>query len=281
MKRPIRTSQVVYSTIAVVVLAFMMQKGSNFILLLPIVHAFCPNLRSCYRYTSRRMPICPLPAAAAVEKRPRARLANTVGPMEARNDDCVSNLPLATTDTSRHKFDQKAAESSSMTLRTTIDEDNDNVCSSFTRRHTITWQTQSGTVTFEAHDGELLRTACLKRGNVVSPHNGRANLINCRGLGTCGTCAVHILEGRVWPVERNSVETLRLSLPPHNNSSSSSSSLRLACQVQVKGDLTVTKRTGFWGQNTDESSIAEGSVPTKPFGEWEFLLDRKSPPPPT
>lgn len=38
--------------------------------------------------------------------------------------------------------------------------------------------------------GAKLRTALLQAG--VSPHNGRATLINCRGLGTCGTCAVEI-----------------------------------------------------------------------------------------
>lgn len=26
----------------------------------------------------------------------------------------------------------------------------------------------------------------------VSPHNDKARAINCRGLGTCGTCAVEI-----------------------------------------------------------------------------------------
>ena len=51
--------------------------------------------------------------------------------------------------------------------------------------------------------------------------------------------------------------------------------LRLACQVQVQGDITVTKRTGFWGQYNE---VAVGSMPTAPFGELEFLLDDKSPP---
>lgn len=38
--------------------------------------------------------------------------------------------------------------------------------------------------------GTRLRTALLLAGS--SPHSGRAKLINCRGLGTCGTCAVEI-----------------------------------------------------------------------------------------
>jgi ferredoxin len=43
---------------------------------------------------------------------------------------------------------------------------------------------------FSAPQGSKLRTAMLLNG--VSPHNGKAQLINCRGLGTCGTCAVEI-----------------------------------------------------------------------------------------
>lgn len=42
----------------------------------------------------------------------------------------------------------------------------------------------------QAARGATLRTAMLEAG--VTPHNGRAALINCRGLGTCGTCAVEV-----------------------------------------------------------------------------------------
>jgi len=41
-----------------------------------------------------------------------------------------------------------------------------------------------------ARHGSKLRTALLK--NNLSPHNPGAQVINCRGLGTCGTCAVAI-----------------------------------------------------------------------------------------
>ena len=139
--------------------------------------------------------------------------------------------------------------------------------------HQVTWKTAGKDITFTAAHGETVRTAALRRG-LVSPHNGRANLVNCRGLGTCGTCAVQI-DGNMEPMERSAKEELRLNLPPHGGSGSSSSSLRLACQVQVQGDMTVTKRTGFWGQYNE---VAVGSMPTAPFGELEFLLDDKSPP---
>jgi ferredoxin len=137
--------------------------------------------------------------------------------------------------------------------------------------HQVRWKTATGDIVFDALDGETVRTAALRRG-LISPHNGRANLINCRGLGTCGTCAVQI-DGAVQPAERSVKEQLRLSFPPHG-SSLTSSTLRLACQVQVRGDIQVTKRTGFWGQYDD---LAEGSMPSQPFGELEFLLDDKSP----
>lgn len=45
--------------------------------------------------------------------------------------------------------------------------------------HNINWETANGVVQFSAYDGETLRTAALRRG-IVSPHNGRAQLINCK-----------------------------------------------------------------------------------------------------
>jgi ferredoxin len=80
-----------------------------------------------------------------------------------------------------------------------------------------------------AMHGETLRTALLKTGK-VTPHNAQAQLINCRGLGTCGTCAVEI-KGAVEPKAWNTKERLRLNFPPH--SAPNSLKLRLACQVAV------------------------------------------------
>ena len=137
---------------------------------------------------------------------------------------------------------------------------------------------QTNALSFPVLHGETLRTASLRRG-IASPHNARANLINCRGLGTCGTCAVHIVEGTVDPPTQNAVETIRLQLPPHSNKGGNrSNTLRLACQVQVIEDVTVEKRSGFWGQHED---IVAPTVPEKYFGQLEYVLDTKSPPPPT
>lgn len=97
-------------------------------------------------------------------------------------------------------------------------------------------------------------------------------VVVCRGLGTCGTCAVEVV-GNVEPQEWGTQERLRLNFPPHNPSSSSH--LRLACQVnltaasflsllflwwsfvltwasnvqvRVEGDVKVIKYNKFWGQ---------------------------------
>ncbi|MEM6863217.1 MAG: 2Fe-2S iron-sulfur cluster-binding protein [Myxococcota bacterium] len=95
--------------------------------------------------------------------------------------------------------------------------------------------------TIEVEEGQGLRKALLKAG--LSPHNGQAELLNCRGFGTCGTCAIEV-EGPVEPPEPKNRERLRMSFYPHDPSSG----LRLACQCRVKGDLKLTKHGGFWGE---------------------------------
>lgn len=95
--------------------------------------------------------------------------------------------------------------------------------------------------TFECETGANLRRVLLQQG--VALYNQRANLINCRGIGTCGTCAVKI-EGSVS--EANWRDRSRRTLPPHDPDRD----LRLACQTYVLGDIRVTKYDGFWGQGT-------------------------------
>ncbi|MGB3137056.1 MAG: 2Fe-2S iron-sulfur cluster-binding protein [Nodosilinea sp.] len=95
--------------------------------------------------------------------------------------------------------------------------------------------------TMQCDSGANLRRVLLDHG--VDLYNGQAQVINCRGIGTCGTCAVRI-EGEVS--EANWKDRARRSLPPH----SLERDLRLACQTQVLGDITITKYDGFWGQGT-------------------------------
>ena len=87
--------------------------------------------------------------------------------------------------------------------------------------------------------GANLRRVLLK--NQLNLYNGNARYINCRGIGSCGTCAVEI-KGNVSEV--NWKDRLRRSLPPHD----STENRRLACQTKVLGDIEVIKYDGFWGQ---------------------------------
>jgi ferredoxin len=107
--------------------------------------------------------------------------------------------------------------------------------------------------TIECEEGARLRDVLLEAGE--TPHNDRARFVNCRGFGTCGTCAVEIVSGEVEP--RNRRELWRLDFPPHESSGPDerSSDLRLACQVRVNDDLVVRKYPGFWGQHTDEEPV--------------------------
>ncbi len=93
---------------------------------------------------------------------------------------------------------------------------------------------------FKCERGENLRKALIENG--LNPHNGSSRLINCLGIGTCGTCAVKI-DGKVSPM--NLKEKVRLNLAPHKLEKG----LRLSCQVKVNGDISVEKGEGFWGQH--------------------------------
>jgi ferredoxin len=94
--------------------------------------------------------------------------------------------------------------------------------------------------TFTCESGANLRQVMLDNG--IDVYNGAASVVNCHGLGTCGTCAVQV-KGSVSEMEWR--EKTRLSLPPHNLEKGR----RLSCQVKVLGDVTVTKYDGFWGQD--------------------------------
>ena len=103
--------------------------------------------------------------------------------------------------------------------------------------------------TFECNTGANLRKVLLENG--IDLYNGKAKIINCQGIGTCGTCAVAV-EGNVS--EANWKDKTRRSLPPH----SPTANRRLACQTQVLGDVKVTKFDGFWGQGNQTVWTPQG-----------------------
>lgn len=91
--------------------------------------------------------------------------------------------------------------------------------------------------------GDNLRKVLLN--HKLTPHNAKSKMINCMGMGTCGTCAVEI-EGKVSPMGK--LEKTRLSFSPHKLADG----LRLACQCQVLGNVKVKKYAGFWGQDVQQ-----------------------------
>lgn len=111
--------------------------------------------------------------------------------------------------------------------------------------------------TIECVRGANLRQILLH--NDIDLYNNGAKVINCRGIGSCGTCAVQV-EGEVS--QANWRDKLRRSLPPH----SPTRNLRLACQTNVLGDLKVTKFDGFWGQGSQIVWTPFGKKGEKEYG---------------
>jgi ferredoxin len=102
--------------------------------------------------------------------------------------------------------------------------------------------------------GENLRSALMRAG--LPLYNGAACLIHCRGIGTCGTCAVAVTS--IDPSKSvddclsspTRIEKARLAFPPH----ASGSDLRLACQCKVLDDIQVHKHAGLWGHRVASPS---------------------------
>ena len=81
----------------------------------------------------------------------------------------------------------------------------------------------------EVGDHANLRGVALAHG--VEIYEGPFKISNCRGLGLCGTCVVEILEGMENLSPKTKAEKSKLKdLSP---------TLRLSCQCQVRGDVSV------------------------------------------
>ena len=93
------------------------------------------------------------------------------------------------------------------------------------------------TVTFTPADGgesivsEVTKASVLREvalGEKVALYQGMNKLLNCGGIGNCGTCRVNVEQGAELLSPRTDVETKKLQGKPETN--------RLACQCLVGGD---------------------------------------------
>jgi len=84
--------------------------------------------------------------------------------------------------------------------------------------------------------GANLRKEALAAGVALYP--GVHSIVNCHGLGQCGSCRVLITKGMENTSPRGILEAARMavSLAYIGNEKS----MRLACQTKVQGDISVT-----------------------------------------
>jgi ferredoxin len=102
-------------------------------------------------------------------------------------------------------------------------------------------------------EGARLRD--VLRGAGIAVYADPTGLVNCHGLGTCGTCALHV-GANAAPASTalsppTAVERWRLAFPPHRDGLAAG--LRLSCQARVLGDLEVTRWEGFWGHRPPDA----------------------------
>ena len=101
--------------------------------------------------------------------------------------------------------------------------------------------------TVDVEAGANLRKEALKHGIGLYPHIHK--IINCHGLGQCGTCRVLITKGMGHTNERTTMEKLRLGMSfayiGHEDT------MRLSCQTKVQGDIDVVTKPplNLYGEN--------------------------------
>jgi ferredoxin len=91
----------------------------------------------------------------------------------------------------------------------------------------------------EVPAGSNLRQQAIKANIGLYP--GLAKYLNCRGLGSCGTCKVLVKKGMENLSPMGLYEKVRLALMPFATIGHEHE-MRLACQTTVNGDCTVQTR---------------------------------------
>ena len=96
-------------------------------------------------------------------------------------------------------------------------------------------------------EGANLRREALRAGVALYPHVHR--VLNCRGWGLCGSCRVLVTKGAENASPMGLIERtkLKMSMSYVGNEET----MRLACQTEVNGDMTVITKPplNLWGEN--------------------------------
>jgi ferredoxin len=97
----------------------------------------------------------------------------------------------------------------------------------------------------EVPAGSNLREQAQKAGVEIYP--GVAKYLNCRGLGMCGTCKVHVKAGHDNLGGKTFIERININLHPVTMFAAigHEHEIRLACQTVVNGDCTIEIRPEF------------------------------------
>jgi ferredoxin len=90
----------------------------------------------------------------------------------------------------------------------------------------------------EIRAGSNLRQEARKAG--IEVYRGIDKLINCRGLGLCGTCRVLVKKGMENLSAKGSWERFKLSTML--SAIGHEDEMRLSCSVQVNGDCSIVTR---------------------------------------
>ncbi len=93
----------------------------------------------------------------------------------------------------------------------------------------------------ECAEGEKLRDVAIKHGIELYP--GMKKYFNCRGLGQCGECRVHVKSGQENLGPKTLLEKFRIAVSwfkiGHEDE------VRLSCQAKVNGDCDVQTQPEF------------------------------------
>jgi ferredoxin len=96
-------------------------------------------------------------------------------------------------------------------------------------------------------EGSNLRREALRAGVDLYPHVHK--VLNCHGLGNCGSCRVLITKGMDHASPMGILEKVRLNLSMAYIGNENT--MRLACQTTVNGDMDVITKPplNLYGEN--------------------------------